>query len=221
MGPRPARSSAPAINTGPASWCAVPVSARRFNGVVLAEWYNVSNQWDQEVDWFQTHEHLLREGYAWVGISAQPVGVHSATGLRAWSPSRYGTLDVTAGGTITDNSLSYDIFSQAVKAIRSPAGLDPLGSLRKPQYVIATGHSQSGALLRSYVNSILPLSNILDAVVLHGIGGALRTDLARPVFRLNSEGDVANAFSGARCDSPTLRPCGPGRSRAPRTGIGS
>ena len=185
-----------------------PVSARRFNGVVLAEWYNVSNQWDQEVDWFQTHEHLLREGYAWVGISAQPVGVHSATGLRAWSPSRYGTLDVTAGGTITDNSLSYDIFSQAVKAIRSPAGLDPLGSLPRPQYVIATGHSQSGALLRSYVNSILPLSNILDAVVLHGIGGALRTDLARPVFRINSEGDVASPLLGGAMrqpDSPALR----------------
>ena len=179
-----------------------PISARRSTASFIAEWYNVSNQWDQEVDWFQTHEHLLREGYAWVGISAQPVGVHSATGLRAWSPSRYGTLDVTAGGTITDNSLSYDIFSQAVKAIRSPAGLDPLGSLREPQYVIATGHSQSGALLRSYVNSILPLSNILDAVVLHGIGGALRTDLARPVFRINSEGDVANALLGGAVRQP-------------------
>ena len=108
---------------------APPRLRQAFNGVVIAEWYNVSNQWDQEVDWFQTHEHLLREGYAWVGVSAQPVGVHSATGLQAWSPSRYGALDVTAGGTITDNSLSYDIFSQAVKAIRSPAGLDPLGSL--------------------------------------------------------------------------------------------
>ena len=179
-----------------------PRSAKAFNGVVLAEWYNVSNQWDQEVDWFQTHEHLLREGYAWVGISAQPVGVHSATGLRAWSPSRYGALDVTAGGTITDNSLSYDIFSQAVKAIRSPAGLDPLGSLHKPQYVIATGHSQSARLLISYVNSILPLSNILDAVVLHGIGGALRTDLARPVFRLNSEGDVASPLLGGAVRQP-------------------
>jgi hypothetical protein len=179
-----------------------PVSSRAFNGVVLAEWYNVSNQWDQEVDWFQTHEHLLREGYAWVGISAQPVGVHSATGLRAWSPSRYGTLDVTAGGTITDNSLSYDIFSQAVKALRSPAGLDPLGSLPAPQYVIATGHSQSGQLLRNYVNSILPLSNILDAVVLHGIGGALRADITRPVFRLNSEGDVAVGLIGAAARQP-------------------
>ena len=183
-----------------------PVSARAFNGVVIAEWYNVSNQWDQEVDWFQTHEHLLREGYAWVGVSAQPVGVHSATGLKAWSPPRYGALNVNAGGTITDNSLSYDIFSQAVKSLRSPAGTDPLGSLPQPQYVIATGHSQSASLLRQYANSILPLSNILDAVVLHGFGQTLREDLTRPVFRINSEGDVASLGAAVRQpDSATLR----------------
>jgi hypothetical protein len=183
-----------------------PTSARAFNGVVIAEWYNVSNQWDQEVDWFQTHEHLLQEGYAWVGVSAQRAGVHSATGLKAWSPSRYGALDVTAGGAITDNSLSYDIFSQAVKAVRSPAAVDPLGSLPAPQYVIATGHSQSASLLRQYYNSILPLSNILDAVVLHGSGQALRDDIPRPVFRLNSEGDVASLGAAVRQpDSPVRR----------------
>jgi hypothetical protein len=184
-----------------------PESAKAFNGVVIAEWYNVSNQWDQEVDWFQTHEHLLKEGYAWVGISAQPVGVHSATGLKAWSPSRYGALGVNAGGTINDNTLSYDIFSQAVKAVRSPAALDPLGSLPAPQYVIGTGHSQSASLLRQYANSILPLSNILDAVVLHGIGGTLRADLSRPVFRINSEGDVASlgAAASRQPDSASLR----------------
>ncbi len=46
---------------------------------MIAEWINVSNNWDQEVDWFQTHEHLLQEGYAWVGVSAQRAGLHSAT----------------------------------------------------------------------------------------------------------------------------------------------
>ena len=183
-----------------------PVSARKFNGVVIAEWYNVSNQWDQEVDWFQTHEHLLQEGYAWVGVSAQPVGVHSATGLKAWSPARYDALNVNAGGTVTDNSLSYDIFSQAVKAVRRPAGVDPLGSLPRPRYVIATGHSQSASLLRQYYNSILPLSNILDAVVLHGWGQTLRDDIPRPAFRINSEGDVASLGAAVRQpDTPFRR----------------
>lgn len=186
-----------------------PVSAQKFNGVVIAEWYNVSNQWDQEVDWFQSHEHLIREGYAWVGISAQRAGLHSPTGLKEWSPARYGSLDVTAGGTINDDSLSYDIFSQAVKAIRSPSGIDPLGQLPPPRYVIATGHSQSAGRLANYYNAVQPLANILDAVVLHGGGGVLRTDLTTPVFRINSEGDVSSgilpAAARAQADSPVLR----------------
>ncbi len=186
-----------------------PASAKKFNGVVIAEWNNVSNQWDQEVDWFQSHEHLIQQGYAWVGVSAQRAGLHSATGLKEWSPTRYGTLDVTAGGTINDDSLSYDIFSQAVKAVRSPAGSKPLGALPAPQYVIATGHSQSANRLANYYNAIQPLSNILDAVVLHGGGGVLRTDLATPVFRINSEGDVSGgilpAAARAQADSPVLR----------------
>src|SRR4051812_44028050 len=184
-----------------------PVAAAKFNGVVIAEWTNVSNNWDQEVDWFQTHEHLLQQGYAWVGVDAQRVGLHAATGLKLWSPSRYGALDLTAGNTITDDSLSYDVFSQAVKALRGPAGTDPLGTLPAPEYVIATGQSQSATRLRTYYNSILPLSNVLDAVVLHGGGGAMRSDLAQPLFRINSEGDISGGIgNGARQpDSPTFR----------------
>jgi hypothetical protein len=174
-----------------------PVDAADFNGAVIAEWYNVSNQWDQEVDWFQSHEHLIREGYAWVGISAQRAGVHNATtGLRAWSPTRYGSLDVTAGGTITDDSLSYDIFSQGVKAVRAGGANDPMDGL-DVEYVIGTGHSQSAGRLANYYNGIQPLSNILDAVVLHGGGGVLRTDSSTPVFRINSEGDVASGILSA------------------------
>ncbi len=184
-----------------------PVSPEKFNGTVVAEWVNVSNNWDQEVDWFQSHEHFVKEGYVWVGVSAQRAGLHSATGLRLWSPTRYGALDATAGNTINDDSLSYDIFSQAVKALRSPAGLDPLGPLAAPDYVIATGHSQSAGRLRTYANSIQPLANIVDAVVLHGGGGAMRTDTPTPVFRINSEGDLSFGIAnGARApDSPTFR----------------
>ena len=184
-----------------------PVDAAGFNGTVLAEWYNVSNQWDQEVDWFQTHEHLVREGYAWVGVSAQRAGVHSATGLRAWSPDRYGSLDLTDGGTVTDDTLSWDVFSQAVQAVRSPTGVAPLGPL-DAERVIATGHSQSAFRLWSYVNSVDPLAGVVDAVVLHGGGPPIRLDLDTPVFKLNSETDVAINLIGAaqrQPDSDTLR----------------
>lgn len=178
-----------------------PVDPATFNGTVIAEWYNVSNQWDQEVDWFQTHEHLVREGYAWVGVSAQRAGVHSPTGLRAWNPERYGPLDLTDGGTVTDDTLSWDVFSQAVAAVRDPAGTAPLGPL-EAERVVATGHSQSAGRLWSYVNSVDPLAGVVDAVVLHGGGGLLRDGLETPVFKINSETDVAIDLLGAAQRQP-------------------
>ena len=43
--------------------------------------------------------------------------------------------------------------------------------------------------------------------MLHGGGGAMRTDTPMPVFRINSEGDIAGGIgNGARAaDSPTFR----------------
>jgi len=61
-----------------------PASASKFNGTVIVEWNNVSQGHDNEVDWFQTNDHLIAAGYAWVGVSAQAVGV---TALTQWSPS--------------------------------------------------------------------------------------------------------------------------------------
>ena len=87
--------------------------------MVLVEWVNVTSGYNLDVHWQASREYLTRHGYAYVGVSAQRVGVQQAPyGLTVWSPTRYGTLDVTAGGTITDDSLSYDIFSQCLTTNR-------------------------------------------------------------------------------------------------------
>ena len=52
-----------------------PADKARFNGTVLVEWYNVTNGFDAENMWFFSWEHVMRSGYAWVGVSAQKVGV--------------------------------------------------------------------------------------------------------------------------------------------------
>ena len=180
-----------------------PASADDFNGVVIVEWLNVTNLLDMENTWFQIDEHLLRSGYAWVGVSAQRDGVNR---LRTWSPSRYGTLDVSqrnASGveTITNDALSYDVLSQAAQAVRSPVGVDPLGGL-EPQVVIATGHSQSAMRLVTYVNAIQPLAHAFDAFALHGsLGNAVRVDLEVPVWKVLSEFDV-NGFNEAQVRRP-------------------
>src|SRR5262245_55286223 len=52
-----------------------PIKKHRFNGTVVVEWLNVSGGADAGPDWILAHNQLVREGFAWVGISAQKVGV--------------------------------------------------------------------------------------------------------------------------------------------------
>src|SRR5947207_11246343 len=97
-----------------------PIDAARFNGVVVVEWLNVTNGYDTDVHWLYQKEFFLRAGHAWVGVSAQNAGLsNQPNGLKNWSPTRYGTLNVNANGTLTGDVLSYDIYSQAAQAIRS------------------------------------------------------------------------------------------------------
>ncbi len=132
-----------------------PISPKNFNGVVLLEWQNVTAGYDLDAHWI-SWKHFMRSGYAWVGVSAQRVGVHqTTTGLKEWSPTRYGSLDVTDDGKVMDDSLCYDIFSQAAKAIRCPKGIDPMDGLNV-KLVLAIGASQSASRLTIYYNAIHP-----------------------------------------------------------------
>jgi hypothetical protein len=179
-----------------------PKSASKFNGTVLVEWYNVSQGHDGEYDWFQSAEHIVRSGYAWVGVSTQRVGVNS---LKEWSPTRYATLDVTEGGTINDDSLSYDIFTAAGLVIRGKSNVDAVGELKAAR-LIAIGHSQSAGRLYTYFHSVHPLiPKVYDAVVLHGGGGKVSEDLDVKVFKLLNETDVTGQANNRQPDSAKFR----------------
>ena len=70
--------TAVATSTAPYTTRAVvmrPVNPRRFNGTVVVEWLNVSGGADAGPDWMLGHNELIREGFVWVGVSAQKVGV--------------------------------------------------------------------------------------------------------------------------------------------------
>jgi Alpha/beta hydrolase domain len=169
---------------------------------VLVEWLNVTNGFDAENTWFFSWEHILKEGYTWVGVSAQQVGVAR---LQTWNSDRYGSLDVTQGGTITGDDLSYDIFSQAGQAVRSPSGVDPLGGL-KARHVIGIGESQSAFRLATYINSINPLANEYDGfLVLSTLGNLIRTDLSVPVWKMLTEYDVENSEASVRHQPDTAK----------------
>jgi hypothetical protein len=171
-----------------------PASARRFNGTVVVEWNNVTAGRDQDIDWFQLHDHLVRAGYAWIGVTAQRIGVDA---LKEWSPKRYAALDVTHGATVENDALSYDIFAGVAQAVRHPGTSNVMGGL-KVDRIFATGHSQSAGRLATYLNSIHPLTPAFDAVIVHGGGGRIRTDLDIKVWKLLAETDVIGSQAANR-----------------------
>jgi hypothetical protein len=177
-----------------------PSDPARFNGRVIVEWQNVTNNWELDVQWYRASDYFIREGYAWVGVGPQRAGVHGTpNGLRAWNPRRYGTLDVTAGGAFTDDSLKWDIFTQAGKAIARPQGVDPLGGLTGPRTLIATGDSQSSINLATYANAVHPLEPVYAAFVLGGpVGIPIREEVRQPVFKIISEWDLLWAEAAIR-----------------------
>ena len=166
-----------------------PANAARFNGTVIVEWTNVTSGYDIEALWFRIHEFVLREGYAWVGISAQDNGVSgSPNGLKLWSPTRYGTLNVTDSGTVATDLLSYDIYAQAAQAIRSVPSV--MGGLPVHK-VIAAGVSQSAGRLSVYLNAVHTRDPVFDAALLYIGGTKVRDDLNIPVLKLLSETELA------------------------------
>jgi hypothetical protein len=183
-----------------------PVDPGKFNGVVLAEWQNVTAGYDLDAMWEATFEQIVRGGYAWVGISAQRVGIQQApNGLKFYSPTRYASLDVTDGGTITNDALSYDIFAQGMQAVKNPTGVSPLGPL-KAQRIIAMGASQSAARMGVFINSLhKQLGGPVDAYLLFIGGARVRDDLPVPVMKILSETDVPGQVPSRQPDTDTYR----------------
>ena len=94
-----------------------PINPRRFNGTVIVEWLNVSGGTDAGADWMLGHNELIREGFVWVGVSAQSVGVNA---LKSTAPPN-GDAVRYANLSHPGDDYSYDIFSQAGQAIRDNA----------------------------------------------------------------------------------------------------
>jgi hypothetical protein len=176
-----------------------------FSGTVVVEWPVVSTGREFDVDWAYTSEELMREGHAWVGASAQAVGVAGGLttgaelpgGLAGSDPERYGSLRHPG------DAYAFDIFTQAGAALLNPDGPAPLGDL-EPVRLIATGISQSAGFLTTYVNAIQPIADLYDGFLLHARGGGawqltgipyeepvqIRTDGRAPVLMFLTEFDV-------------------------------
>jgi hypothetical protein len=194
-----------------------PADASKFNGTVIVEWLNVSAGYDAEFGFVYTSLEIAREGYVWIGVSAQRVGVEgggvSLAGgdlkpLKEFDPERYGSLSHPG------DAYCYDIFTQAAKVVRGAGGVDVLGGL-KPKRLIAYGESQSAMYMAAYTNGVQPLAKAFDGIFIHsrmaavpaftggGGGGCnammgaqgvkIRNDLEAKVFQFQTETDVLGA----------------------------
>jgi hypothetical protein len=200
---------------------------KAFSGTVVVEWLNVSGGVDAEPEWSSLQEELLRSGDAWVGVSAQGIGVEggptavkvegvpgadqAGKGLKGIDPARYGELDHPGDG------FSFDIYTQVARAVRAGTGLDGL----RPTHVLAAGESQSAFALTTYYDGVQPLTEAFDGFFVHSRGGpglalpepgafadiagalsgtpaVFRTDLDAPVMDIQAESDVTGVLASAK-----------------------
>jgi hypothetical protein len=202
-----------------------PADPTQFNHTVLLNWQNVSAGYES---WAPSDGELY-QGYAWVGVSAQEVGLFGppvgmgrgaradATGLVDEDPERYGMLRHPG------DPGSFDIFADAARVVgpgRSTA-IDPLAGL-DVHHVIAVGVSQSAMRLVAYANALhhrhrvidgYALSvwegrapNLMDGPISYGGGRtAIREDLDVPVVVVNSEFETLALHATGAVDSEWIR----------------
>jgi len=198
-----------------------PAKAADFNGTVIVHWQNVTAGY--ELGTLTDGEYL--RGYAWVGVSAQKIGLDgfpgpNAAGLKQWDPDRYGTLNHPGDG------YSYDIFTQAGRAVgpdRAKTGLDPMGGLDVKR-LVAAGASQSAGRLRTYINGVHPLEGVFDGFIPYIDFGStiaferdfeqtsrrrnptrIREDLDVPVLVVNTETEAIAYVAARQPDTTKFR----------------
>lgn len=137
-----------------------PADPDDFDGTVFVSWLNVGGAFDLDLEWAQLGEELMRQGAAFVGVSAQRLGVDGPLGARAWDAERYGSL------SLPDDLLGYDVFTHAGRAIAEPGPVDPLGGLPRDRHLVATGHSEAAQRLVTYLNAFHRSAQVYDGFLL-------------------------------------------------------
>jgi hypothetical protein len=178
-------------------------SAAKFNGTVVFEWTNVTTGGDQDPVWSEMGEEAVRQGYAWVGVTAQKAGMED---LVRWDPTRY------AGLGDSNDGQSYSIFTQAAEAVKADSAT-LLGGLT-PKKLIGTGDSQSAFRVDTYVNAFQPVTDAFNGFIAIGravtaapLGNGLiatspfpadiRTNNTAPFIQLNTQGDIVELDAAA------------------------
>ena len=201
-----------------------PERSGDFNGTVVVNWQNVSAGYETSAP----SDGEVYDGYAWVGVSAQEIGLYGSPlgterfrsrrslPLLEHDPDRYESLHHPG------DQGSFDIFRHAglVVGQSRPTDVDPLGGL-DVRRLVATGGSQSAMRLVTYVNAFHRDAPVFDAFLLSvwegraprpeegavamGVRTAIRTDLTAPIVVVNSEFETSHLIGLDVEDAEHLR----------------
>ncbi len=147
-----------------------PVDKSSFSGNVVVELNNPTALYDMDLQWMFCRDFFLENSDIWVGVTVKPVALKA---LQAFNPERYAPLSMnnpqptdkrcepepsTPVDTTseTENGLVWDIISQVGALLKSDREANPIRGYRV-DYLIATGYSQTGGYLTTYINLIHPL----------------------------------------------------------------
>lgn len=152
-----------------------PRDRERFSGNVVVEMLNPSNLFDLNIGWALSHTKFVRDGDAWIGVTAKPISV---VALKHFDSERYGRLSwdnpIPAERTRgedrvsndspeeTENGLVWDIYSQVSAWLRSRDPSNPFlygetDGAHPVEHLYGFGYSQTGSFLYTYINAIHPL----------------------------------------------------------------
>jgi hypothetical protein len=124
-----------------------PATPKDFSGNVIVEWLNPSAGYDLATGWSCFHQHMMRNGDIWVGITCRGVTVDA---LKKFNSARYKTLSFEK-----ERAQAWDIFTQVGTLLRSKDKSNPLRKF-KVEYVYGHGYSQTGAMMITYINFFHP-----------------------------------------------------------------
>ncbi len=190
-----------------------PANPKNFSGTVVVEWLNESAG-ESAPDWDYLNPEIMDAHDAWVGVSAQSLGVDggkslltggevtgTVQGLTEQEPQRYGSLHQPG------DQYSFDIYDQVAFGLRASAS-NALGPLH-PHHILAIGESQSASYLTTFADALEPHDYPYDGIFIHsrGVSGApldggsitarsaqtpllIRTDLRVPVFMSETQTDL-------------------------------
>ena len=202
-----------------------PSDSARFNGTVLLNWQNVSGGAEIRAP---SGGELYDGGFAWVGVSAQEVGIYGfpmgmdrrlgtrSAPLKDHDPERYAPLFHPG------DQGSFTIFHDAAawSATIAATAVDPMGGL-PVERVVAVGGSQSAMRLVAYFNGLHAIEPVVDGFVLgvwegkapryeegsmpFGAMTRVRDDTPTPMIVVNSEFEAPPVANVGAVDTETFR----------------